>query len=281
MVVSDPARVRFRGSVPFDVYALTVSLWAGPTPEFLLPVGLPVSVNNGQYDGGVRNIASVSAGEVAFVQLSLTSSQSPPRQSNLQPVATTVGFTPLTNFIFANYMDYPEWPDPIAGFRTNRLAAVVNDKIELQAGIFSFANVGYQWNKNGIPMPGRTGVCEAVNFPPVIFTNVILSMPHADFADVGSYSITVQSSRHTTVSEPILLDVIEPLGGRFLNATRGTNYFSTELHARWGRNYRVDRSPDLKHWFRLLTTNNLTGRILIRDDSLPFDQYFYRSVLVP
>ncbi len=207
------------GTTPLAGPNYVAQIWAGPSPDTLQPVSVPLPLGTGARAGywdPARQpavvIPGLAPGQTAYVEVRVwdilladTFAQAEaldlPRARSETLAVPTGGPgapqpapAPLTGLAAFNLQQRPalaHWP--------TELEVVLNRPFSIEVMVQNPAGVTYQWFRNGEPIPGANGPR--------------LELGRVTVADSGDYAVRVANRVGAITTEPARLTVIAPTGG--------------------------------------------------------------------
>lgn len=137
----------------------------------------------------------------------------------------------------------------------------------LRATAIGATPLGFQWQFNGMNLPGAT--------------NALLAVSNAQLAQTGSYSVTVSNALGITTSPACVLTVLPRealIVTDSLALTNGQLGFTADGPA--GLIWKVQTSTNLADWTDLAALTNITGTMRFTDPATNVVRRFYRLRLV-
>jgi hypothetical protein len=263
-----------------------VRLYGGPRPEALALIAQIPFSNCSYFEGGVRSIPTVAAGDVAYIRIIVLEVSNDPEYawngeaSNVLAIRTGGDGTPapLDGLRFSPYSSIPPLtPDPEFFWRGSRLeVGTFGTEFRIELSVFFRQGFSYQWQKDGRDIPGASGWCEGLTNGRASTCQATLVLTNLQFADAASYRLRMQSGTYHLVSPTILAGVLEPLGGRLVPGPGST----AKVHGHLGQCYSIQFSDNLFDWRTLTTVTNVGGKFALRAPSgSTTGRGFYRSML--
>jgi hypothetical protein len=278
------------GSVPFSNFANTnarvyssvnfqpqpangtAQLLAGPQLDQMQLVSptTPITLTNGYYSGGVRNVANVTGGQTMYYQVLV--------QNNLgySQLSTTISVTAggngfstpsVSSLIFPLII---EWPYPtffiFNDVNPTNLVSMPGETASFQIMYYNDSILpAVQWRKDGINIPNAT--------------NNTVTITNVQPADAGVYDAIVIGEFQPAISPRYFLTVQTTNGTGLFTSPRisGSNFLS-DLQGMPGRAYAIQWSSNLANWNGLLTLTNGTGTITF-SNGISSGSRFYRAIL--
>jgi len=123
--------------------------------------------------------------------------------------------------------------------------------------------LSYQWELNGIPIPGAT--------------NSMFAVANARVAQAGSYSFVVSNALGMATSAPAVLTVMLPESSIIPSSILSTNgILSFAATSPAGRAWSLQGSSDLSQWLDLTTVTNTTGTMIFNQVTTNLPCQFFR-----
>jgi hypothetical protein len=248
---------------------LDVKLLAGPALDRMILYRKFPAVADGQFDGGVITLSNVPPGGKAFVQvvaerywetfvgasriLEITAGgEQPARLTGLESFETGSNYF----YLFLPFLRVDASPSTniYAGFDVELMPSSSYPELRY------LTNVSFQWNKNGLPIPGAT--------------NEMLRLKNVQINDAAWYSVL--ATDWTRIGEAgVGIAVLHPL------SVTATDDGSLKLRTNPGARYTLETSGDLNAWTFWKTivadSEELTLPVLPSTSG----QIFYRAVAEP